>query len=60
MIDAAEREVPGIIAKHCQKPMITAFLIDTSFSSVMVELTNHLSTNNKIIPPKIKTQEITT
>ena len=60
MIDAAEREVPGIIAKHCQKPIITAFLIDTSFSSAIMELANHLSTNNKIIPPKINTEEITT
>ena len=32
IIEAAERLVPGIMAKHCQKPMVTAFLMVMSSS----------------------------
>ena len=53
IIEAAERLVPGIIAKHCQKPMATALRMLTSFSEKTVGLVNHLSTNNNTIPPII-------
>ena len=52
-MDAAERLVPGIIAKHCQKPIATALRMVTSFSENTTGLVNHLSTNNNTTPPMI-------
>jgi len=36
MMEAANLLVPGIIAKHCHRPIMTAFLIEISFSCNIV------------------------
>ena len=59
MMDAAERLVPGNIAIHCQKPIITAILVEICFSSSILGDLNHESENNKTTPPTIKTIEMT-
>ena len=38
MIEAADLLVPGIIAKHCQKPMVMAFFMVMSSSRSTVGL----------------------
>lgn len=58
IIEAALLLVPGIIARHCQNPIITAVLMLICFSSVIFGLLNQESANNKITPPKTNTAEI--
>src|SRR5690606_7869131 len=47
----ADRDVPGINAKHWYQPMINACLYEISSEFSIVGLLNHLSTNNRITPP---------
>ena len=55
IIEAALLLVPGIIARHCQKPIVNAFLKVISFSSSIVCLVKIWSIKSKMTPPKIKT-----
>jgi hypothetical protein len=59
-IEAADLLVPGIIAKHCQNPIVTAFLVVTSCSLSIFELLKNRSIKSKTIPPTIKTIAIGT